>query len=85
MFGKIKFNVASPYDEKMTRSHASILNRMGFTIFDIRESDVLDSNDLKIGKLYILCCKGDRRAYERFKSRFNYREILYEGRKTLVG
>lgn len=85
MFGKIKFNVASPYDEKMTVNNASVLKRMGFEIFDLRESDVLDSNDLKIGKVYILCCKGSRRAYESFKSRFNYKEILYEGRKTLIG
>ena len=85
MFGKIKFNVASPYDEKMTVNNASVLKRIGFKIFDLREADVLDSNDLKIGKVYILCCEGSKHAYEDFKSRFNYKEILYEGRKTLIG
>lgn len=85
MFGKIKFNVASPYDKKMTESNISVLKRMGFEIFNIGESDVLDSNNLKIGKVYILRCKGSKRIYESFKSRFNYKEILYEGRKTLIG
>lgn len=85
MFGKIKFNVASPYNEEMTRNNASVLKRWGFTIFDISEADVLNSNDEKIGKVYILCCKGNKRDYEIFKNKLSYKEILYEGRKTLVG
>ena len=85
MFGKIKFNVASPYNEEMTKHNASVLKRWGFTIFDISAADVLNSNDEKIGKVYILCCKGNKRDYENLKNKLSYKEILYKGRKTLVG
>ena len=86
MFGKITFNVTSPYDEEMTKSNAKILKRFGFTIIDLHEADIIcDSDGSMVGKVYILCCQGKKREYELFKKRFNWKEIVYENRKTLIG
>lgn len=86
MLGKITFNVASPYNEEMTKSNAKILKRFGFTIFGLREADIVrDPDGSMVGKVYILCCRGKVGDYKDFKTKFNWKEIIYEGRKTLIG
>lgn len=83
MFGKIEFNVVSPYNEEKTKSYISALKHLGFTIFEISEADVINSNNKKRGKIYVLCCRGNERDYKNFKNKLDFEEILYEGRKTL--
>lgn len=86
MFGKIEFNVTSPYNAEMTKSNATALKRFGFEVLDLREADIIhDSDGTIVGKVYILCCRGKKRDYENFKTRFNWKEIVYEKRKTLIG
>lgn len=86
MFGRIRFNVASPYNAKMTKSNADVLKKYGFKVLDLREADVVNESDNSItGKVYILCCQGKESNYNEFKEQFKFREIVYEGHKTLIG
>lgn len=84
MFGKFVFNVLSPYHTEMMKNNAIVLNRYGFEVLSFLEADVV-RDGLSIGRVYILRCQGKRRDYEKFKKRFKWNEIIYEGTKTLTG
>lgn len=86
MFGKIVFNVLSPYHTEMTKNNVSVLKRYGFKVLDLQEADIVRECDGSLaGRVYILRCQGKKRDYENFKKRFKWNEIIYEETKTLTG
>lgn len=42
MFTKIKFQILTPYDEKMTMHNINVFKQMGVEVENIRQADILD-------------------------------------------
>ena len=84
----IRFNVLTNHDDKSLRLMiADLTNNRGFSLVGIRESDILDENDAKVGEVYIICLKGSAWDYMQFRkeciNKHKMREINYEGVRTL--
>lgn len=77
------FQLLSPRDNDKVKNNASVLRKLGFEIFDLREADIEDSNKSKIGEVYILLCRGTMGKYLELKEKFQLKEFIYEGLKTL--
>lgn len=85
MFGKIKFRMLAQYNKEAVENMADLIRREGFEIYDLRGSDIVkNSDDSKISQVYILCCKGKKSEYERFKHKHKLDEITHEGFRTLM-
>lgn len=82
MFKKIKFQILTPYDEKMTMNNVNVLKQMGVEVENIRQADILDQYGNKISVVGIFICKSQKSVYERVKK--NYTNVkMYEGLPTL--
>jgi hypothetical protein len=85
MFGKINFRVLIQHIDEAVLSMTDLLREEGFKVYDLRESDIVkNSDDSKISSVYVLCCQGKEVEYKRFKEKNKYKEIIYEGHKTLM-
>lgn len=85
MFGKIEFRMLSQFNKEAATCVADVLRKEGFEIYDLRISSIVsDSDGSKVSEAYILCCKGKKRDYERFKHKHELDEIIHEGIKTLM-
>lgn len=85
MYGEFYFRVVIKKLEEAVINVSNILRENGFVINDLRESNiVMDSDGSLVESIYILCCVGDEKDYENFKSKNKYDEIQHEGFKTLI-
>lgn len=82
MFKKIKFQILSPYDEKMTMNNINVLKQMGVEVENIRQADILDQDGNKISVVGIFICKSQKSVYERVKKIYTNVK-MYEGLPTL--
>ena len=82
MFKKIKFQILTPYDEKMTMNNINLLKQMGVEVENIRQADILDKDKNKIYVVGILICKSQKSVYERVKKIYTNVK-MYEGLPTL--
>lgn len=82
MFRKIKFQILTPYDEKMTTHNINVLKQMGIEVENIRQADVLDQDENKVCVVGILICKSQKSVYKRVKKIYTNVK-MYEGLPTL--
>jgi hypothetical protein len=81
----VKFRMVIQHLDEAVERVAMVLRMSGFDVYDLRESDiVMNSDGSKISSVYVLCCKGKMRDYERFKRERQLTEIVYEGYVTLM-
>lgn len=82
MFKKIKFQILTPYNEKMTMNNINVLKQMGVEVENIRQADILDQDGNKISVVGIFICKSQKSVYERVKKIYTNVK-MYEGLPTL--
>lgn len=78
MLKKIKFQILTPYDEKMTMNNINVLKQMGVEVENIRQADILDQDGNKISVVGIFICKSQKSVYKRVKKIYTNVK-MYEG------
>jgi len=85
MFGKMKFRVITQYSQQSASNIVDLLKKEGFKVQDLKESEIVNTSDnSKVQSVYIICCKGEIKEFERFKHKHQFTEIIYEGFRTLM-
>lgn len=80
----INFNVLSQHIDEAVQNLPSTLRNHGFKIIGLREADIVsDYDNSKQGEVYVWRCQGSVYNYLKFKKFGNYKEITYEGKRTL--
>lgn len=82
MFTKIKFQILTPYDEKMTMHNINVFKQMGVEVENIRQADILDQAGNKVSGVVILICKSQKSVYKRVRKIYTNVK-MYEGLPTL--
>lgn len=82
MFKKIKFQILTPYDEKMTMHNINVFKQMGVEVENIRQADILDQAGNKVSGVGILICKSQKSVYKRVRKIYTNMK-MYEGLPTL--
>lgn len=81
---KLKFRVFIQYLDEAVINVTALLNEEGIKVYDLRKTEILNNSDnSKVSDVYILCCSSSRLNYMRFKRKYQYKEKIYEGFKTL--
>ena len=84
MFGRMKFRVMIKQDLETAKEFATLLKREGFKLYNVLETGLQDTaTDEKVQDVYLLCCKGSKSNYDRFKHKHQLSELNDDGIKTL--
>ena len=85
MNDEMEFRLIVQFLEEAAVNGARILRKEGFKVYDLLESDIVyDSDGSKDSSVYVLCCRGEKTEFERFKKQRKFNEIMYEGFRTLM-
>ena len=85
MFGRLKFRVLTKNNIEAALNITGLLRNEGFEVYDCKESNIIKSSDSSdIGSVYVLCCVGLKSNYKKFKKKYQFTEIEYEGYETLM-
>lgn len=79
---KIKFQILTPYEEKMTMHNINVFKQMGVEVENIRQADILDQAGNKVSGVGILICKSQKSVYKRVRKIYTNVK-MYEGLPTL--
>lgn len=81
----IDFNVIVSYYDLINISIELLKRCYNFKIFELRDSYIVIGKDkLKVHEAYIIHCRGELESYEMFKELYNFTEVEYEGRLSLI-
>ena len=83
MFEKIEFKILSAIDEANFLWITGKIKDDGIHVMDWKQDDMVDDDGIVLGQVYLIRCLGTARQVRKFKKRYCYTELEYEGFRTL--